>query len=88
MIDLPSLSSRERAIRQRLKDDLEHYAARCLKIRTKAGRVEPLLFNRTQQYLHAKIEDHAKRRTGGVSTPLRAGARGAEHEGKGFRNGR
>jgi hypothetical protein len=55
------LSERELAIRRRLKADLEHYAARCLKIRTKAGKIEPLLFNRMQQYLHAKIEDHARR---------------------------
>jgi len=58
---LPSLPDHERRIRQRLKNDLVHYAARCLKIRTKAGRIEPLLFNRMQHYLHAKIEDHAKR---------------------------
>ena len=58
------LSDRERAIRLRLCDDLEHYAARCLKIRTKAGKIEPLLFNRMQRYLHVKIEDHAKRNGG------------------------
>src|SRR5947209_17723657 len=54
------LSERERAIRIRLRDDLEHYAARCLKIRTKAGKIEPLLFNRMQRYLHGKIEEHAR----------------------------
>lgn len=59
-----ALSDRERAIRARLKSDLEHYAARCLKIRTKAGKIKSLLFNRMQQYLHCRIEDHAKR-TGG-----------------------
>jgi hypothetical protein len=48
------LSERERAIRLRLKDDLEHYAARCLKIRTKAGKIEPLLFNGMQKYLHRR----------------------------------
>ena len=58
------LSDRERAIRLRLCDDLEHYAARCLKIRTKAGKIEPPLFNRMQRYLHVKIEDHAKRNGG------------------------
>jgi hypothetical protein len=60
------MSDRERAIRLRLRDDLEHYAARCLKIRTKAGRIEPLLFNRMQKYLHAKIEEHAQRNGGRV----------------------
>ena len=58
---MPILSERERSIRQRLKNDLEHYAARCLKIRTKAGKIEPLLFNRMQQYLHREIEAHARR---------------------------
>jgi hypothetical protein len=56
-----ALSERERVIRLRLKADLEYYAAACLKIRTKAGTIEPLLFNRMQRYLHQKIEDHAKR---------------------------
>jgi hypothetical protein len=60
-LHLPSLSERGREIRQRLKNDLAHYAARCLEIRTKAGKIEPLLFNRMQQYLRAKIEEHAKR---------------------------
>jgi hypothetical protein len=55
------LSERERAIRQGLKIDLEHYASRCLKIRTKAGKIEPLLFNRMQCYLHARIGDHARK---------------------------
>jgi hypothetical protein len=38
-----ALSERERAIRLRLKADLEHYAMACLKIRTKAGTIEPLI---------------------------------------------
>ena len=56
-----ALSERELAIRLRLKADLEFYAAACLKIRTKAGAIESLIFNRMQRYLHQKIEDHAKR---------------------------
>jgi hypothetical protein len=56
-----ALSERERALRLRLKADLEFYAAACLNIRTKAGTIEPLLFNRMQRYLHARIEDHARR---------------------------
>ena len=55
-----ALSQRERAIRLRLKTDLEFYAAACLQIRTKAGTIEPLLFDRMQRYLHTRIEDHAK----------------------------
>jgi hypothetical protein len=54
---LSSLSDREREIRQRLKDDLEHYAPRCLKIRSKSGKVVPFEFNRAQKYVHARIEE-------------------------------
>jgi hypothetical protein len=56
-----SLNERERRIRLRLKTDLEHYAARCLKIRTKAGKIEPLLLNRMQRHLHDRIEDQLQR---------------------------
>jgi hypothetical protein len=62
----PTLSQRERAIRQRLRDDLAHYAARCLKIRTKAGKIEPLLFNRMQKHLHSRIKVHAHQNAGRV----------------------
>lgn len=48
--------AKERAIRQRLKDDLVHYAARCLKIRSKAGRLEPLVLNAVQRHIHACLE--------------------------------
>lgn len=46
----------ETAIRQKLKDDLTHYAPKCLKIRTKSGNVEPFLFNRAQLYIHEQLE--------------------------------
>lgn len=59
------MDDRERAIRQRLKDDFAHYAERCLKIRTKAGAIEPLTLNRAQLYLHQRLEDQ-RRRTGKV----------------------
>jgi len=51
-----SLSDRERAIRRRLRDDFAHYASKCLKIRTKAGGIEPLVLNRAQLYLHDRLE--------------------------------
>ena len=57
----PSLSDRERSIRQRLKSDFEHYAGKCLRIRTKAGAVEPLTLNKAQRYLHDRLEDQLKR---------------------------
>ncbi len=59
------LSERERAVRQRLKDDLEHYAAKCLSIRTKSGAIEPFAFNRAQRYIHACLE-RQRRDTGRV----------------------
>lgn len=52
-----TLSDRERAIRQRLKDDFPHYAAKCLRIRTKAGKIEPLGLNAAQTYIHNRIEE-------------------------------
>lgn len=62
---LQSLSERERAIRQRLKDDLEHYARKCLTIRTKTGAIAPLIFNRAQLYIHSRLEAQ-RRETGKV----------------------
>ena len=56
-----NLSDRERVIQQRLKDDFEHYAAKCLRIRTKGGAVEPLILNRSQRYLHERLEEQRKR---------------------------
>ena len=58
-------AAQERAKRQRLKDDYAHYAANCLKIRTKSGGIEPLALNRAQQYLH-KIAEEQRRLTGMV----------------------
>lgn len=62
---LTHLTERERAIRRRLRDDLPHYAGKCLRIRTKAGAVAPLALNRAQAYLHGRLEDQ-KRETGKV----------------------
>ena len=62
---LNSLSEDEREVRQRLKDELEHYAARCLTIRTKAGAAVPLAFNRVQLHLHERLEEQ-RARTGRV----------------------
>ena len=62
---MSGLNERERAIRQRLKNDYAHYASRCLKIRTKTGSVEPLIFNRAQAYIHQRLESQ-KAATGKV----------------------
>jgi hypothetical protein len=60
-----SLSARERAIRLSLKGDLVRYAAKCLRIRTKTGGIEPLIFNKAQLYIHERLEEQ-KARTGKV----------------------
>jgi hypothetical protein len=63
---LTSLSERERNVRKKLKDDFLHYAPRCLRIRTKTGKVEPLVLNQAQEYLHKRIEEQGAQ-TGKVS---------------------
>jgi hypothetical protein len=60
-----SLNEKEKAIRQRLKSDFQHYAEKCLKIRTKGAKIEPLILNEAQQYLHERVEEQ-KARTGKV----------------------
>jgi hypothetical protein len=59
------MDEKERAIRQRLKDDFEHYAGKCLKIRTKAGAIVPLELNAAQRYIHQRVEEQ-RARTGKV----------------------
>ncbi|WP_205944710.1 hypothetical protein [Pelagibius litoralis] len=53
----------EQKVRQRLKDDLRHYAERCLKIRTKSGTLERLRLNKVQIHIHERLE--AQRATSG-----------------------
>lgn len=53
----PLMDDRKKRIRQRLKDDFEHFALKCLKIRTKSGAVEPFIMNKAQRYLHERLED-------------------------------
>jgi hypothetical protein len=55
----------ESEIRQRLKDDLPHYAAKCLKIRTKSGAVVSLKLNAVQRFIQEKLELQ-KKNTGKV----------------------
>ena len=50
------MTPRERELRVRFRDDLTYYAPRCLSIRTKSGRVEPLRLNAAQLYLHGRLE--------------------------------
>lgn len=58
---MENLSDRDKAIRLKLKNDLAHYAAKCLKIRTKAGAIAPLLLNRAQHHVHDRIEEQRQR---------------------------
>lgn len=51
--------------RAQLASDLEFYARNCLFIRTKAGGVQPFVFNRAQRYIHERLEEQ-KARTGKV----------------------
>jgi hypothetical protein len=60
------MDDKEKAIRQRLKDDFVHYAAKCLKIRLKAPKlntttnkyesVAPFVLNKAQRYIHDRLE--------------------------------
>lgn len=59
------MSPKERSIRQRLKSDFECYAAKALRIRTKAGAILPLRLNQAQRYLHERLEAQ-RQRTGRV----------------------
>lgn len=59
------MDERERRIRQRLKDNFKHYAAKCLRIRTKSGSIVPLELNEAQQYIHDRVEEQ-RTKTGKV----------------------
>lgn len=59
------MDDKERSIRQKLKDDFEHYSDRCLRIRTKKGKVEKLNLNKAQRYIHACLEEQ-RAKTGKV----------------------
>ena len=54
------LSDRERAIRQKLRDEFPHYASRCLTIRTKAGPHHRLLLNEAQRTVHERLQKQLK----------------------------
>ncbi len=46
----------ELEIRKKLKENFPHYAAKCLKIRTKSGSIEPFVLNKAQKHIHALLE--------------------------------
>ena len=55
------MDDREKAIRQRLKDDFVHYAEKNLKIRTKSAKVEPFVLNKAQKHIHERVEEQLKK---------------------------
>lgn len=48
-----------------LKRDFVKFAKKCLKIKSKSGKIEPLKLNQAQLYIHSKIEEQ-KNKTGKV----------------------
>lgn len=52
-----TMTEKERRIRARLMTDFAHYAVKCLKIRTKDGRIVPMKMNSAQAYIHAQLEE-------------------------------
>lgn len=59
------MQEKERGIRRKLRSDFIHYARKCLKIRTKDGRIEAMELNSAQIYLHHRLEEQL-RKTGKV----------------------
>lgn len=57
---MSGMSEREREVRQRLRSDLPHYAAKALRIRKKDGGTAPLFLNRAQRHIHEKLEEQRK----------------------------
>jgi predicted phage terminase large subunit-like protein len=46
----------EEAERKLFQSDFAHYAARCLRVKTKRGGIAPLTLNEAQSYLHERLE--------------------------------
>ena len=51
------MDEREKKILRKLRDDFNHYATKCLKIRTKSGSIAPFSLNKAQLYIHQKVEE-------------------------------
>ncbi len=59
---MSSLTEREALLRARLRDDFHAYAVACLKIRTKAGETHAFRANRSQRFLHERLERQRRER--------------------------
>ena len=55
------MNSREIEVRQKLKNDFEHYASRNLVIRTKSGGLHRFNLNQAQRYIHERLQDQIDR---------------------------
>lgn len=49
------MSPQEKALRLRCRDELPYFARKCLKIRTKAGKIAPLVLNDVQMHVDALL---------------------------------
>jgi hypothetical protein len=56
----PKISEEELSLRREFATDFPLYASRCLKIRTKAGDVHAFRLNRSQRFLHERLEAQLK----------------------------
>ena len=56
MAEAERYTEEELAVFQKLKDDFEHYAPRCLVIRTKEDGIVPFELNEAQKYIHEVAE--------------------------------
>lgn len=54
---MAELTTRQKIIHNRLKNDFPFYAKRCLKIYDKVGKLKPLILNKAQQHIHEKLEE-------------------------------
>jgi hypothetical protein len=54
------MDEREIEIRKKLKNNLEHYSLKCLKVRVKSGAVVPLVLNKAQRYIDARLNKQKK----------------------------
>jgi hypothetical protein len=58
---MTELTEAQIATRKRLRDDFEYYAKHCCKIRTKQGKISPLILNRVQQRFLKQVLDQWER---------------------------
>ena len=66
------LTPQQQAILKCFVSDLPYFARHCLKIVAKDGSISPLVFNRTQRYIHERLEKQ-KRETGMVRAVILKG---------------